>query len=130
MSSSNISTKTYGGAASFIKGIIVSFIITFSLIIIFAFTIKWLTLNDSIISPVNLVIKGISIAIGSLIFTRKSTKGFLKGAIFGIIYTIIAFVLFSLLAGSISFNLGLLLDILFSVVIGSTMGIVGVNTKK
>lgn len=125
-----MSTKSYGGFASFTKGIIISFIITFSLIIIFAFSIKWLTLSDAIISPVNLVIKGLSIAVGSLIFTRKSTKGFLKGALFGIIYTIVAFVIFSLLAGEIAFNIGLLLDILFSVIIGSTMGIIGVNTKK
>ena len=127
---SSVKLKNYGGVANFIKGIIVSFIITFSLIILFAFLIKWYNLNDNIISPVNLAIKGISIAIGTLIFTWRANKGIIKGSLFGIIYTIVAFVLFSLLAGQLTLNIGVLLDILFSIVVGSTMGIIGVNSKK
>jgi len=130
MSKTTTSSKTYGGIASFIKGIIISFIITFSLIIIFAFAIKWMNLSDEIISPINLIIKGISIAIGSLLFTRKTTKGIIKGSLFGILYTVIAFVIFSLLAGSISLNIGLILDLLFGIMIGGIMGIIGVNSKK
>lgn len=130
MAKSSMQSKTYGGVASFIKGIVVSFIITFSAIIIFAFTIKWTDISDSLISPINLIIKGVSIAVGALLFTRKSKNGIIKGAIFGVFYTVIAFALFSLLAGTFNLGFGLLLDIAFAVMIGAIMGIIGVNTRK
>lgn len=129
-SKSNVKDKKYGGIANFIKGLIVSFIITFACILIFAFVIKWFNLGDNTISPVNLGIKTISVAIGSFIFAKKSNNGLLKGAMFGFVYTFVAFVLFSLLAGTFSLNMGLVLDILCNMIIGAIMGIIGVNQKK
>ena len=130
MSNSRIETKTYGGVASFVKGLIVSFIITFVGIIFFAFAIKWFELSDSVISPVNLVIKGVSIGLGTFIFVRKSRLGLLKGVLFSLTYTIVAFVLFSLLAGSFAFSVSLVIDLLFAMLVGAVFGIICVSTKK
>ena len=122
--------KNYGGISSFIKGLIVSFILTFACIIIFAFIIKLAGLSDSVISPVNLGIKALSVFIGSYIFAKKSNKGLIKGITFAIFYTLLAFVLFSVLAGGFNVSFGLLLDVLFTSAVGGVAGILGVNTKK
>jgi len=128
--SSTYKEKNYGGVSGLIKGIIVSFIITFSSIILFAFLIKWFNFSDTIISPVNLAIKGISIVVGAYIFTRKGNKGIIKGGLFGLLYISIAFILFSLLAGSFNLNIGFVLDLLFGLIVGAVIGIIGANTKK
>ena len=124
------SDKKYGDAAAFLKGLIVSFIITFACVILFAFIIKWTDLSNSYISPINLGIKALSVGIGTLIFSRKSTRGIIKGFVFASFYTAVAFVLFSLLAGNFNFGVGLILDMLFTGIVGSIFGIIGVNTKK
>ena len=128
--SSTYKEKNYGGVSGLIKGIIVSFIITFSSIILFAFLIKWFNFSDNIISPVNLAIKGISIVVGAYIFTRKGNKGIIKGGLFGLLYISIAFILFSLLAGTFNLNIGFVLDLLFGLIVGAVIGIIGANTKK
>lgn len=114
----------------YIKALLISLIVTFSLIIIFALVIKWTNLKDSVITPVNLVIKGISVFLGALILTKGSTKGLLHGILFGAVYTIIAFSVFSLLVGEFLLGVGFLSDIAFSAVVGAIAGIIGVNIKK
>ncbi|MBQ9790882.1 MAG: TIGR04086 family membrane protein [Clostridia bacterium] len=122
--------KTYGGLAAFTKGLIVAFIITFACIIAFALVIKMAGLPDSVITPVNLGIKALSVGIGSLMFSKRSSRGFLKGVLFATVYTTLAFVIFSVLAGEFCITVGLALDFAFTAIVGAIFGIVGVNTKK
>lgn len=131
MSKTERKEKTEGTKTilKFLKAMFVSLIITFAAIIIFAFVIKWTSLPDSIIAPVNLVIKGVSVFFGALIFSLHSSKGFTKGIMFGLIYTLVSFVIFSLLAKSFSLSLGLIADFGFSIVVGAIGGILGVNKK-
>ena len=126
----SMTAENFGGVSRFIKGLIVSFIITFACIILFAFLIKWFDFSDKIISPVNLGIKALSVGFGTLIFARKSSKGILKGVLFALIYTLIAFLLFSALAGVFNFSFGLVLDLLFTALVGAIFGIFGVNIKS
>ena len=123
--------KTAGGifVLKCIKALMVSLIITFACIIIFAFIIKWANLPDSVISPVNLAIKGISVFSGALILTKRSTKGIFKGFLFAIIYTLVAFTIFSSLAGEFVLGLGLISDFAFAGVVGAIAGILGANLK-
>ena len=113
----------------FLKSLFVSLIITFAGIIIFAFIIKWADLPDGCITPVNLVIKGLSIFAGALVLTKGSTKGLVNGLIFGLIYTLISFVIFSILAGTFVLGLGIVADFAFAIVVGIISGIIGVNIK-
>ncbi len=114
----------------FIKGLIVSLIITFAAIIIFALIIKWANLSDSVITPVNLVIKAIAIAFGTIIFAKSGTGGLKKGLIFAVSYITLAFVVFSALSGAFSIGISLLLDYVFGAVVGAVVGIIKVNRKK
>lgn len=113
----------------YLKALIVSLIITFACILIFALIIKFANLNDKFIVPVNLAIKALSIIIGTIIYTKSKTGGFKKGIIFAFSYITLAFVIFSALSGSFSLSLSLLLDYIFGIVIGIIVGVIRVNAK-
>ena len=113
----------------FLKGLIVATLLSFALIILSAFSLKWFSLPDSAISPITLSVKAVSTLIGSLIAIKGSSKGLLKGVLFGIIYVAVAFVVFSILAGSFTLSLNTLLDLGFCAVIGGIIGIIKVNKK-
>lgn len=115
---------------SFIKALIVSLIITFLCIIIFALFIKWFNLNDSVIVPINLIIKGLAIIFGTLIFTKNRVGGLKKGLLFAFSYITLAFVIFSALAGKFEVSLGLGLDYVFGLIVGALVGVLKVNSKK
>lgn len=112
---------------SFIKGLIVSMLISFGLIILLAFCLKWFSFDEKYISPLNLAIKTISVLIGSIIAIKGESKGLLKGVCFGLLYIVVAFVSFSVLAKSFAIDVSFLLDVLFSCIAGGLVGIIKVN---
>lgn len=114
----------------YLKGLLVSLIVTFALIILFALIIKWTSLDDKYISPINMVIKALSVFLGAIVLTKGSSKGALQGILFAIIYTILSFTIFSILARTLSLGLGLLTDFGFAAAVGGIGGIIGVGIKK
>ena len=121
--------KLEGDFFAYIKGLIVALIITFASIIVFALIIKWANLSDKVITPVNLVIKGVSIMVGTIIFAKSGTGGLKKGLIFAASYITVAFVVFSALSHTFSLGVSLLLDYLFGLVVGGIVGVIKVNRK-
>ena len=113
----------------YLKALIVSLIITFAGILIFALVIKFTNLTDKAIVPVNLVIKALAIIIGTIIYTKSRTGGFKKSIVFALSYITLAFVIFSALSGTFNFTLSLLLDYVFAIVIGVIVGVIRVNSK-
>lgn len=114
-----------------VKGTLIA--LSFSLIgiLIFAFILKFTNISESVITPVNQVIKGISIFLGVFIALKKQREtGLVSGLLIGFLYTILAFLVFSALSGSISFDTTLLTDIAFGGIIGGICGIISVNLKK
>ena len=114
----------------FLKGVIVALMLSLGLILLFAFCLKWFDISDSLIAPVNLIIKGVSVLVGSILAIKGESKGLLKGVCFGAIYIFFAFVIFSFLAGSFSLNLSFCLDLLFAALLGGLVGIVKVNKSS
>ena len=114
----------------FLKGIIVALLISLGLIIAFAFSLKWFDINDNFIPAITLLVKGLSVLIGSLIAIKGDSKGLLKGVCFGSIYIFLAFVIFSILSGNFSINLSVLLDLAFAAIIGGIVGIIKVNKNS
>ena len=113
----------------FLKGLIVSMLISSGLVILLAFSLKWFSLDEKFIMPLNLAIKTISVVIGASIAIKGDSKGLIKGILFGLVYVLFAFLCFSLLAKSFAVDLSLLLDILFASIAGGIVGIVKVNSK-
>ncbi len=114
-----------------IKGSLIS--LSFSLvgILIFAFILRFAPISDNLIAPINQVIKGVSILIGTLWALRKVREmGLISGLLIGFVYTVLAFVAFSILDGHFEFSKTLLNDILFGSIIGAICGIIAVNFKK
>ena len=113
-----------------LKGSILSVIITIICFIIFAFIMKIGNLHEDIISPVNQVIRIISIVIGSAIAARASNnKGWLKGAATGILYMIWAVLISFIFENQVKFDSILLSDMALGLVVGAIGGIIGINLK-
>ena len=114
-----------------IKSSLIALCISLISILFFAFLLKFTNISDKFITPVNQVIKGVSIFLGVFLGFRKEKKmGLLGGFLVGLIYTIIAFISFSLLDGGFSFDKTLIYDIIFGSIIGAICGIICVNIKK
>ena len=107
----------------YVKSLFISLIITFASIILFAFVIKWVGLSDSVITPVNLVIKALSVFIAVLVLTKNKTRGLIKGISFAIVYTFASFIIFSILAGEFVLGLGLVADFAFNIIVGAITGL-------
>lgn len=114
-----------------LKGSMLSVCVSLVLILIFAFVIKLTSMSDTLIKPINQIIKVVSIFFGTLFIVKKvNQKGLITGAIVGLLYSILAFVVFSILNGGFSFDITLLIDILFGAISGAICGIICVNMKK
>ncbi len=114
-----------------LQGSLIALCTSLILILVFAFILKFTNISDSIILPVNQVIKGISVFIGVFLGLKKSKElGLVCGLLIGFIYSIIAFLVFSILSGGFSFNISVLTDIVFGAIIGAICGIICVNIKK
>lgn len=114
-----------------LKGSMLSVCISLVLILIFAFVIKLTSMSDTLIKPINQIIKIVSILVGTLFIVKKiNQKGLLTGLTVGLLYSILAFVVFSILNGGFSFDVSLLIDILFGAITGAICGVICVNAKK
>ena len=127
--SSAIKSEKNNIVLDYLKGLIVSMLLSFGLVLIFAFSLKWIALNDSAIMPMNLGIKIISVIFGSMIAVKGNNKGLFKGMGFGMVYMTVAFVSFSVLANTFMFDLSFLLDLVCSSVAGGIVGIIKVNRR-
>lgn len=131
MSFSKYKTEHTSGniVVNFIKGLIISMLITFVLIIVLAFSLKWLSIDEKFIMPLNLAIKVISVLIGACFAVKGDSKGLIKGVLFGFLYITMAFVSFSILADTFMLDLSLLLDLICSCIAGGLVGIFKVNAR-
>ncbi len=116
---------------SIVKGSVYALCISLVCILLFAFLLKFTSLSDNLITPINQVIKGVSIFVGVLLGLKKQKEmGLVSGLLIGLIYTIAAFLVFSALNRSFVFDRTLLNDVVFGSIIGGICGIICVNLKK
>ena len=116
---------------SILKGSLIAISVSLVGILIFAFFIKYVAVPTEAIKPVNQVIKGISLLVGTFVGLRKINKmGLINGLLIGLFYTVLAFLIFSILDGNFEFSKSLVNDILFGGIIGSICGIISVNFRK
>lgn len=114
-----------------VKGVVAGLFVALLGILIFAFLLRFTSIPDTVIAPVNQVIKGVSIFFG-VFFGMKHHKsmGLLSGLLIGFLFTIFAFLVFSILNGTFVFDRTFVNDIVFGCVIGAICGIICVNLKK
>ena len=116
---------------SVIKGSLISLAVSLVGILIFAFFIKYVAVPTSFIQPINQVIKGISLLVGTFFALKKVKEmGLVTGLLIGLVYTILAFVVFSILDGNFEFSKTLVNDLLFGGIIGAICGVIAVNLRR
>ena len=123
--------KSSSLALGIVKGVVVGLCVSLVGILLFAFVLRFTSISDKIIAPVNQVVKGVSIFFGVFVGLKKHKKnGLFSGFLIGLLFTILAFLVFSLLDGAFCFDKTLLNDIIFGSIIGAICGIICVNLKK
>ncbi len=113
-----------------LKGIIISCIITFVLLFIYAIVLTYTNLGENTIGPVIIAITGVSILAGSSMTTSSIKKnGILNGGIIGLTYMLVIYLLSSILGNEFTLNMYSIMMIGIGIIAGMIGGIVGVNFK-
>ncbi len=106
------------GFLTILKCCLLGIVATLIGVVVFAVVLKFTDLNDTVVSIVNDVIKGISIFLCIFLLNRKIEKGLLvKSAFAGLLYGILTYIIFSILNGGFSFDMSLIVDLIFAVVV-------------
>lgn len=127
----NKSEKQVSFMSAILKGSLMALSVCLILILIFAFALRFIAIDDSLIRPINQVIKTVSILVGTFYGLKKCNgMGLISGLVIGVLFTIIAFIAFSVLDGCFEFGVALINDCMFGSVIGGISGIIAVNLRK
>lgn len=124
----NVTSKSYIWET--IKAIVVAIIISLLLLLIAAFAMGALSIEDKYMDIINQCIKGISIFVACIFCLKLPHNRWLRGFIVGVFYVLLAFFIFSAMAGEISFGLSLLNDIAIGAVSGLISGVIAKLIRK
>ena len=112
------------------KGLLISFIITILILLIFSIILTFTNISEKTIVPVIIISTAISILIGSSISNIRIKKnGILNGALIGGGYSLILYLLSSILNARFNLNIQSIIMISVGVVFGILGGIIGVNKR-
>lgn len=112
------------------KGVLISFIATIVLLIIFSAILTYSSVSENVINPVIIVITAISILLGSSIGNMKIKKnGLLNGGIIGGGYILLIYFISSMLNWRFDLEIQSVLMIIAGIIFGIIGGIIGVNKK-
>lgn len=113
-----------------LRGILISFLFTLCMLIIYSVLLVYTNLSEQTIRPVIITITGISILIGSSLGTRKLHKnGMISGGIIGGSYILLLYLISSTLNSNFSINWVSIIMIIVGLIGGIFGGVIGVNTK-
>ena len=112
------------------KGLLISFIMTILILLIFSIILTFTNISEKTIVPVIIISTAISILIGSSISNIRIKKnGILNGALIGGGYILILYLLSSILNARFNLNIQSIIMISVGVVFGILGGIIGVNKR-
>ena len=113
-----------------LRGIVISFLFTLCMLIIYSVLLVYTNLSEQTIRPVIITITGVSILIGSSLGTKKLTKnGLLSGGIIGASYILLLYLISSTVNSNFSINWVSIIMIIVGLIGGIFGGVIGVNTK-
>lgn len=117
-----------GNITDVLKAVLISVLISLALVLLFAVIIKFAALPSSVIMPVNIAIKIVSVLVGTLIGFKNAENGLLKGVFTGLIYMLFTFFIFAALSGfkDIKFSW---IDLVTLPVAGAISGVIAVNIR-
>lgn len=123
-------TKENNNYVNIAKGSILAIAITLISLTIYAALLTYTTISETTITPVILVISGISILLASSISARKLKKqGMINGGLIGLIYILVIYLLSSILSVEFNLNTSSIIMIIVCIITGMVGGIIGINMK-
>ncbi|MFI3228651.1 MAG: TIGR04086 family membrane protein [Bacillota bacterium] len=96
-------------------------------VLILAIFVKFCSLGDNVVVPLNQVIKYASILFGCIFGIKDKTSGAIKGAIIGLLYTTLSVFIFLIIDSTLSAQNFNFFDFLTGTVGGIICGIIAVN---
>lgn len=118
-------------AINILKGSIISILLTLILLTIYSALLSFTNISENTMTPVVLVMTGISILIGSSMSSINIKKqGMLNGGLVGLIYMLFIYTLSSIFLVGFELNLNCILMIIIGIITGMLGGIMGVNLSK
>lgn len=115
----------WSGFLNIIKCCMIGILITLIGLIVFAVILKFADLSSNSIGYINDVIKAVSIFV--MILCIKKTNGdklIVKSFFSGLLYAILSLIVFAILNKGFSFNLTILYDILFALIVSIIASII------
>ncbi len=123
--------KTSKNFYSILKGFGIALILTVIFVWIYALILVKTNIQENTITPVVIIISGISVLIGSSIACLHVKKnGIINGACIGGIYYAILYILSSIALCGFAINIKSLIMIATGILLGGIGGIIGVNIGK
>lgn len=111
-----------------LRGILISFLFTLFMLIIYSVLLVYTNLSEQTIRPVIITITGVSILIGSSLGTRKLHKnGMISGGIIGASYILLLYFISSIVNSNFSINWISVIMIIVGLIGGIFGGVIGVN---
>ena len=111
-----------------LRSVLVAIISALAFVLIFALILRWASLPGTVITPVNYVIKFLSLLLGIMIGFKHRKNGILKGAIVGLTFMLLSWLIFTAMDGFKSVNFRPL-DLVFLTLGGGIIGVIKVNLK-
>ncbi|HJD05962.1 MAG TPA: TIGR04086 family membrane protein [Candidatus Onthoplasma faecipullorum] len=121
----------WSGFLSILKCCLIGIVVTLIGIVFFAIVLKFADLNSTVITAVNNIIKALAIFF-MVFFLKKSGNGKLivKALVAGLIYAVLSFLIFSIMNGGFVFNLSILYDLLFALIVSVIAAVILNLTSK
>ncbi|MFY9214938.1 MAG: TIGR04086 family membrane protein, partial [Tissierellaceae bacterium] len=111
-----------------IRGLILAFIITFTLLLILALVLRFTQVRESSIPFLNNLVFIISIVLTSALLGRMAKEsGWLNGALLGFIYYLVILILNLIIHRSLDLGMLIVFRLLMATILGALGGMIGVN---
>ena len=124
-------SKKSGAILAIIKSCLFGLIVTLIGTVILAVILKFADIPNKIVSYLNDIIKAVSLFVVVLFLKKSSSdKLLLRAVIAGVVYWVLSFIIFSVLNGGFSFDLSILFDLLFAIIVSVVATIMFKLTSK
>lgn len=111
------------------KAVVLAVLFCVVAVLIFSLVLKFASLSETVVKPVNQCIKAFAILFGCF-FSLRGEKGWLKGLASGILTVMLTYLVFAMVGGDFSLSWLILAELAFGAVAGLLSGIVAVNVRS
>ena len=126
-----LKSLNFSGFLNLLKSALVGIVATLIGIVFFAIILKFVDMNSIVVNTINDIIKAISIFFMVFVLKKaKSEKLILKAVLASLIYTVLSFIVFSIMNGGFRFNLSIVYDLLFGIVVSAIVAVILNLTSK